>query len=95
MKPWFEFRKYGVLSIAVSLVEIIVIWGGPALVFAASNHDDSFIKTMMMGAYTLGFISSLVLALAGLAGDSRRSFSILALLCSVGNLALCSIPIAY
>jgi hypothetical protein len=95
MKAWFKLRKYAALSIAVSFVEIIAIWGGPALVFAFSNHELSFIRSIMIGAYSFGFIGSLVLSVARLAGDSRRSLSILALIFSIGNLALCSIPIAY
>jgi hypothetical protein len=92
---WWKPRKYGCISLGISLVEILVIWGGTFVALATPQLDWRPLRAMMSYTYALGFTGSLVLSIAGLAGDSRKIVAGLALAVVVADLALCSIPIAY
>ncbi len=92
---WLKLRKYGCISLGISLVEILVIWGGTAMALATPQLNWRPFRTVMICTYTFGFIGSLLFSVVGLAGDSRRIPAALALATTVVNLVICSVPIAY
>jgi hypothetical protein len=79
----------------VSLAELIVIWGGLALVYAAGlwGHAPHWVADAFVAMYLAGLVAVAV-AILGLVKDSWRVCAGLALLLGVLNLVVCAIPIA-
>ena len=93
---WFRLRKWGSLSLLVSLVEIFVIWGGSAVVAPLMPQLDwKEFQSLTIYVYGGSFMGSLVLSIVGLATDTRRIAAALALALTFVNLGICSVPIAY
>ena len=91
-----ESGKFGYLAIAFCLVEVIIIWGGRSLALGWPELDWHWLRTVMIFAYVFGFLSSLVLSIAGLANDLRPKLpAITAIVLVVVDLDICSWPIAY
>jgi hypothetical protein len=92
---WFRSQKYGCISLAVCLVEILIIWGGTTVALASPQLDWRWFRTVMIHTYGWGLIGSLIFSIVGFARDSRRILAGLALAMAVVNLVICSVPIAY
>jgi hypothetical protein len=92
---WLRLRAYGSISLAICLVEILIIWGGTGLALAAPQIDWRWFRTVMIYAYGLGFFGSFIFSIVGMAIDSRRVLAVVAMATSVVNLVICSLPIAY
>ena len=88
--------KFGYLAIAVCLVEAMIIWGGRSVALALPNRDWRWLRNVMIVAYGLGFVASLVLSLAGLVRDLRPKLpAVFAIFLVIVDLDVCSWPIAY
>ena len=87
--------RYGYLALLLALGEILIIWGGTAIAFALPGHDWHWLRKVMIETYSLGLVASVGFASAGLAKDTGRIPSICAIIFAIGNILVCSIPIAY
>lgn len=93
---WFRFRRYGSMSLAVSLVEVLIIWGVSAIVAPLMPQLDwQKFRSPMIYIYVLGFLASLISSIVGLLLDDRRMLAVFALVVAIVNLGVCSVPIAY
>jgi predicted Kef-type K+ transport protein len=91
----FKPAKYGYLALGVSLAEILIIWGGTAIALSLPQHNWHWLRSAMMGAYSLALIASIGFAVAGLVRDARRVPAVAALVLTVVSAVICSVPIAY
>jgi hypothetical protein len=91
MKAFRECR-YGYISLAIGIVEVLVIWGGFALFRETAIRAPSWTQELFRFVY-FGGLMGIGLALVGLARDSWRLLAGLALLFSVLNAVMCSVTI--
>jgi hypothetical protein len=87
--------KYGYVALGLSLAELIVIWGGQAVVYATGvwGHAPHWLADLFVSMYLAGLVAVGIAAL-GLAKDTSRVCAGLALLVGFINLVACAIPIA-
>ena len=91
----FQEAKYGYVSLALSLAEPIVIWGGLAAVYEAGvwGRAPQWLAAAFGIAYLAGIVA-LGLAIIGLVKDLRRRPAGLALFLALLNLFVCGIAVA-
>ena len=75
---WIFKRKFGCISLALSLVEIAVIWGVVLVVQLFSSGTPHLIVRTAEATWLLAGPASLALAVAGLIADSRRMIALFA-----------------
>ena len=87
--------KYGYISLFLSLVELLAIWGGMGIVKALGiwGCAPHWLEGLWVFTYLGGWVG-VVFAAFGLAKDSQRLVAGLALLFGVLSLLFCSIPVA-
>jgi hypothetical protein len=91
----FKAAKFGYLSLALSLLEIAIIWGGRSIALASPQFDWAWPRRVMIETYGLGLPGSFALAITGLLTDAWRILAVLALVLAIVNVVICSLPIAY
>jgi hypothetical protein len=91
----FGQSKYGYIALSLSLAELIVIWGGQAVIYAIGlwGYAPHWLADVFVSMYLAGLIAVGV-AVLGLAKDPSRLCAGLALLVGCINLVACAIPIA-
>jgi hypothetical protein len=92
---WFRSRKFASISLIISIIEILIIWGGTTVALSTPHLDWKWFRPVMIYVYGFGFIGSLIFSIVGLANDLRRVLAFCALAVAVIDLAICSVPIAY
>jgi hypothetical protein len=75
---WWNPRRFGCISLALSLAEIAAVCTAVAVVQSSNRHDIARIQKLAADAWLLGGIGSLGFAVAGLVADANRLTAFLA-----------------
>jgi hypothetical protein len=86
---WWAPRKFGCISLALSLAEIAAIGTAIFFVQSSSDHDTARIQSVAADAWLLGGIGSLSFAVAGLVADANRFTAFLAIILTVLTFVVC------
>ena len=82
-------RRFGSISLALSLAEIAAIGAAILVVQSSSHHDITRIQSVASGAWLLGGIGSLGFAVAGLVADAERFTAFLGIILTVLTFVVC------
>lgn len=86
---WWKPRRFGCISLALSLAEIAAI-GIAILVVRSSIHQDvTRIQSVAADAWFLGGVGSLGCAVAGLVADAKRFTAFLAIILTLLAFVIC------
>jgi hypothetical protein len=85
--------KFGCVSLALSLAEILVIWGGVAIGRLWHQHNWQCLGNAFLHAFLVAGIGSVVFAVLGLVKDTRRTLALVALVLAVANFGICALPL--
>ena len=85
--------KFGCISLALSLTEILVIWGGVALGRLWPQHNWQWLGNAFMYAFLVAGLGSVVFAVLGLVKDARRTLALVALVLALANFGICAPPL--
>lgn len=87
----FRACKYGFIALGISILEIILICGGLAVIDAMGlwGHAPLWLRDAFGTVYMVGMLG-LVLSVVGLIKDSRRIYAFLALILGLVSMAICS-----
>jgi hypothetical protein len=88
-KDWWTTRRFGCISIALSLAEIAAIGTAIVVVQLSSHRDIPRIQSLAADAWLLGGIGSLGSAVAGLVADLNRFTAFLAIILTVLTFVAC------
>jgi hypothetical protein len=80
---WWEPRRFGCISLALSLAEIAAVATAVLVVPSSNRHDIARIQSLAADAWLLGGIGSLGFAVAGLVADANRLTAFLAAILTV------------
>src|ERR1700722_3814479 len=86
---WWKPRRFGCISLAMSLAEIASVVAAVAVVQSSNRHDIVRIHSLASGAWLLGGIGSLGFAVAGLVADANRLTAFLASIFTVLAFVTC------
>lgn len=86
-------QRFACLSAAVSVAEILIVWGGVAIAFALPHWNWHWLGGVFNYAVMVG-LSSIVLAIIGLFRDAERVFAGIALIVGFAVGVICSIPLS-
>jgi hypothetical protein len=84
--------RFGLVSLSISLAEILVIWGGVALGLHFPEHNWKWLGNVFVDTYLWAGLGSVVLAVLGLVKDSRKVVALVALFVALCNFAICAPP---
>ena len=84
-------HKLSSISLALSLAELVVIWGAVVLVQLPGQHDMVLIVKVTTTAWLLGGLCSFGFAVAGLVADSDRMVGVIAAAATVVTFFLCGL----
>jgi len=89
---WLFERKFGCSSVALSFVEVAVIWGvvDLAQMIFGSTHLHPIVRVAIATWLFIG-PASIAVAIAGLVADSHRSIALLALFISIAVFIVCGL----
>jgi len=88
---WWSKRRLGSISLALSLVEIVIMWGDVALVQTPSRQTMHLLLNVNTWAWLLGGLGSLGFAVAGLVADSHRMTAFVAVIVAVAAFFICGL----
>jgi hypothetical protein len=89
---WWSGRKLGCTSLAVSLAEILVIYGAAVLVQTSKQpHASPLILRMVSTTWLVGGLGSFGFATAGLVADSDRRAAFFALFAAIVAFLVCGL----
>jgi hypothetical protein len=91
MPPWWSKRGLGWSSLGMSLTELIIIWGVPALVQIALPHEMHFIPKLVSVTWLIAGPWSFALAVAGLVVDSHRLTAFFAVILAIAAFFICGL----
>ncbi|HYV72825.1 MAG TPA: hypothetical protein VFB24_01075 [Candidatus Binatia bacterium] len=86
---WWAARRFGCISLALSLAEIAAIGVAILVVQSSSHHDIRKIQSVASDAWLLGGIGSLGFAVAGLVADAERFTAFLGIILTVLTFVVC------
>jgi hypothetical protein len=87
---WWSKRKFGCISLAISLAETFIVYGGVLLVQTSKHpHAPPLIVSVASTAWLLGGLGSLGFAVAGLVADSHRMMAFIAVIVTVATFLVC------
>lgn len=86
---WWAPRRFGCISLALSLAEVAAIGAAILFVQSSSHHDITKIQSVASGAWLLCGIGSLGFAVAGLVADAKRFTAFLAIILTVLTFVVC------
>ncbi|HTZ83316.1 MAG TPA: hypothetical protein VMB66_09010 [Candidatus Acidoferrales bacterium] len=86
---WWVARRFGCISLLLSLGEIAAIGTAILFVRSSSHHDITKVQSLASDAWLLGGIGSLGFAVAGLVADAKRFTAILAIVLTVLTFVVC------
>jgi hypothetical protein len=86
---WWAARRFGCISLAVSLAEIVAIGAAILVIESPSHHNITRIQSVAADAWLLGGIGSLGFAVAGLVADAKRFTAFLAIILTVLTFVVC------
>ena len=89
---WWSKRKFGCISLALSLAETLVIYGAAVLVQTSRQpHASPLILRMASTTWLVGGLGSLGFAVAGLVADSHRTTASIALILTIVTFLVCGL----
>ncbi len=80
---WWKPRRFGCISLALSLAEIAAIGAAVAIVQSLNHHNIARIQNLTADVWLLGGIGALGFAVAGLVADAKRLTAFLATIFTV------------
>lgn len=87
---WWSKRKFGLISVTLSLIEVFVIYGAVALVLTSNGqHVPPWIRSVVDWAFLIGGLSSLGFAVAGLVADPHRLVALIAVVVTMLTFVVC------
>jgi uncharacterized membrane protein len=89
LHDWWTARRFGCISLALSLAEIAAIGTAIFVVQSSSHRDIPRIQSLAADAWLLGGIGSLGFAVAGLVADANRFTAFLAIILIVLTFVVC------
>ncbi|HEV2498334.1 MAG TPA: hypothetical protein VGY31_01990 [Terriglobia bacterium] len=91
----FSERKYGFIALGLCIAEFTFIWGSLALIYTMGlwGHAPHWLEEGFRVMYLAG-VAAPAIAVLGTVKDSRRGLAGLALLLSLLNLVVCTLPLA-
>ena len=91
---WWSKRKFGCISLALSLAETLIIYGAAVLVQTSKQpHASPLILRMASTTWLVGGLGSLAFAVAGLVADSHRTTAFIALIVTIVTFLVCGLQI--
>jgi hypothetical protein len=91
-ETWWSKCKFGCISLAISLTETFIVYGGVFLVQTSKQpHAPPLIVNVAGAAFLLGSIGSLGFAITGLVADSRRATAFVALVVTMATFLGCGL----
>jgi hypothetical protein len=88
---WWSGRKLGFTSLAVSVAEILVIYGAVVIVQTSQQPHMPLLRKVVDIAYLVGGLGSLGFAVAGLVADSHRRTAFFALIAAIVAFLVCGL----
>jgi hypothetical protein len=89
---WWSRCKLGLVSLALSLTEIAVVYGTVVwIVMSKQQHTPAAARTIVDFAFLLGSLSSLGFAVAGLVADSKRLPALIATVVMILTFLVCGL----
>ena len=88
---WWSGRKLGCTSLAVSLAEILVIYGVVVIVQTSQQPHMPLLRKVVDIAYLVGGLGSFGFAVAGLVADSHRRAAVFALIAAIVAFLVCGL----
>jgi hypothetical protein len=88
----WETRKFGCVSLMLSAIEILVVWGGVALSKTSIRWDWNLVRHVLEATYLIGALGSVTFAVVGLAMDNRRTVALLAVIVALVAFVICGLP---
>jgi hypothetical protein len=88
---WWKPRRFGYVSLALSLAEIAVIGTAIVVIHSSNYHDVARVRDLAADSWLLGGIGSLGFAVAGLVSDANRLTAFLATIFTVLTFVACGI----
>lgn len=89
---WWSKRKFGCISLAVSLAETLIIYGAVVLVQTSRQpHAPPLILKMASTTWLIGGLGSLGFAVAGLVADSHRMTAFVAVIVTIATFLICGL----
>ena len=90
-RPWSSKRTFGFISLALSTLEIFIIWVGVDLILT-SGHDRVLLASRVAGSTRLlaGF-GSISAAIVGIVIDSDRRMALAAVVVAIAAFFFCGL----
>lgn len=89
---WWSKRKFGCISLAISLAETFIVYGGVLLVQTSKQpHAPPLIVSVASTAWLVGGLGSFGFAVAGLVADSHRMAALIALVLTIVTFVVCGL----
>jgi hypothetical protein len=89
---WLSKRRFGCISLALSLAETLIVYGAVMLVQTSNQPQPSPLILRMAGnAWLVGGLGSLGFAVAGLVADSDRKMAFVAMLATIVTFLVCGL----
>jgi hypothetical protein len=89
---WWSKRGFACTSLALSLAEIVIMWGAAAIVQTSEQQQHMrLIRNVVDDTWILGGLSSLGFAVAGLVADSHRMTAFVAVIVAIVAFSICGL----
>ncbi len=89
---WWSKSKFGCISLAISLAETFIVYGGVVLVLTSKQpHAPPLIVSVASTAWLLGGLGSFGFAVAGFVADSHRMTAFVALIVTIATFLVCGL----
>jgi len=88
---WWSKRKFGCISLALSLAEILVIYGAVVIVQTSQQPHMPLVRKVVDITYLVGGLGSFGFAVAGLVADSHRRAAFFALIAAIVAFLVCGL----
>jgi|HubBroStandDraft_1064217.scaffolds.fasta_scaffold881526_2 hypothetical protein len=90
----FRSEKFAWISLALSLLEVLIVWGGVALGKIRPQYDWRWVGNVPLNTFRLSAAGSVIAAALGMFMDSRRFYALLAMLLALAAMGICAVPFA-
>jgi hypothetical protein len=90
----FRSEKFAWISLALSLLEVLIVWGGVALGKIWPQYGWRWVGNFPLNTFRFSAAGSIIAAALGMFMDSRRLFPLLALLLALAAMGICAVPLA-
>ena len=88
---WWSGRTLGCTSLALSLAEILVIYGAVVIVQTSQRPHMPLVRKVVDITYLVGGFGSFGFAVAGLVADSHRRAAFFALIAAIVAFLVCGL----